>query len=283
VLAGATLGRDCNICDGVFVEGNVTLGDRVTVKCGVYLWDGLRIGDDVFIGPNATFENDAFPRSKQYPPEYAETVIENGASLGSNCTILPGVRIGQRAMVGAGAVVTRDVPANAIVVGNPARISGYVDTMQVPADSAPVNGTDERVQASAVRGVSLHRLPLVRDMRGDLSVGEFERDIPFPIARYFIVFNVPSSDVRGEHAHRHCHQFLVCVKGSCSVVVDDGENRAEFSLREPNLGLWIPNMVWGIQYKYTADAILLVLASHPYDPGDYIRDFGEFLREAGVR
>ncbi len=108
-------------------ENDVVIGDRVTIKCGVYLWDGLRIEDDVFIGPNATFTNDRFPRSKQYPDEFPQTILEKGASVGANATILPGLRIGRGAMVGAGAVVTRDVPPNAVVVGNPARIKSYVE------------------------------------------------------------------------------------------------------------------------------------------------------------
>lgn len=126
VLAGARIGADCNICDHVFVENDVVVGDRVTVKSGVQLWDGLRVGDDVFIGPNATFTNDPFPRSKVYEHETSATWVEYGASIGANATILPGLTIGSRAMVGAGAVVTHDVPANAIVVGNPARIVGDV-------------------------------------------------------------------------------------------------------------------------------------------------------------
>ena len=122
VLAGAEIGCDCNICDHVFIENDVHVGDRVTIKSGVQLWDGLRVGDDVFIGPNATFTNDLFPRSRQYPEQFAETHIEAGASIGANATVLPGITIGKKAMVGAGAVVTRDVPAYAVVVGNPARI-----------------------------------------------------------------------------------------------------------------------------------------------------------------
>ncbi|MBU4405530.1 MAG: N-acetyltransferase [Acidobacteria bacterium] len=101
------------------------VGDRVTIKCGVQLWDGLRIEDDVFIGPNATFTNDIFPRSKQYPEKFLQTHILAGASIGANATILAGVTIGEKAMVGAGAVVTKDVPAHAIVAGNPARIIRY--------------------------------------------------------------------------------------------------------------------------------------------------------------
>lgn len=127
ILAGARIGRDCNIAAHCFIENDVVVGDRVTVKCGVQLWDGLRVADDVFIGPNATFTNDRFPRSRQWPERFPETRIERGASIGAGAVILPGLTIGERAMVGAGAVVTRDVPARALVVGNPARIVRYLD------------------------------------------------------------------------------------------------------------------------------------------------------------
>jgi acetyltransferase-like isoleucine patch superfamily enzyme len=128
ILPGARIGVDCNICDHVFIENDVIIGDRVTIKCGVQIWDLLRIEDDVFIGPNATFTNDLYPRSKvNYPGKFTSTFVRRGATIGANATILPGVTIGERAMVGAGAVVTRDVPPGAIVIGNPARIKGYVD------------------------------------------------------------------------------------------------------------------------------------------------------------
>lgn len=122
ILEGAHIGKDCNICAHTLVEGDVVLGDRVTVKSGVFLWDGTRIEDDVFIGPNATFTNDRYPRSKHYPEQFASIAVRKGASIGANATILPGIEIGEDAMVGAGAVVTKDVPAHAVVVGNPARI-----------------------------------------------------------------------------------------------------------------------------------------------------------------
>jgi acetyltransferase-like isoleucine patch superfamily enzyme len=121
VLKGAVIGEDCNICSHCFIESGAIIGDRVTVKCGVQLWDGLRIGDDVFIGPNATFANDKFPRSGNRNFRLLATIVEKGASIGAGATILAGVKIGAMAMVGAGAVVTKDVPAGATVIGNPAR------------------------------------------------------------------------------------------------------------------------------------------------------------------
>ena len=121
VLRGAVIGEDCNICSHCFIESDVIIGDRVTVKSGVQLWDGLRIADDVFIGPNATFANDRLPRSGNQDFHLLATIVEKGASIGAGATILPGVKIGAGAMVGGGAVVTRDVPAGATVVGNPAR------------------------------------------------------------------------------------------------------------------------------------------------------------------
>ena len=124
VLAGAVIGENCNINAHCFIENDVVIGNDVTVKCGNYLWDGIRIEDSVFIGPNVTFTNDKYPRSKQYPEKFAGTIIKKGASIGGGATILPGITIGENAMVGAGAVVTRSIPTKAIVVGNPARIVG---------------------------------------------------------------------------------------------------------------------------------------------------------------
>ncbi|WP_386067798.1 WxcM-like domain-containing protein [Tahibacter sp. UC22_41] len=283
VLPGARIGTDCNICDHVFVENDVVVGDRVTIKCGVQLWDGLRVEDDVFIGPNATFTNDRFPRSKQYPDSFPQTHIGRGASIGANATILPGVSIGQHAMVGAGAVVTRSVPPYAIVVGNPARIVGYAgersDLGSPKAGLAPP--PQPGTVATPIGSVTLHRLNYYKDVRGSLSVGEFQRDIPFEAKRYFLVYDVPSAETRGEHAHRECHQFLICISGSCAVVADDGRNRQEFRLDSPDVGIHLPPMTWGIQYKYSSDAVLLVFASHHYSAADYVRDYAEFLALTG--
>jgi len=122
VLPGAQIGADVNICSHCFIENKVVIGDRVTVKNGVQLWDGLRVEDDVFIGPNVTFTNDRYPRSRNREAELLETVVQTGASIGAGAVICPGLTIGSGAMVAAGAVVTRDVPAGAMVLGNPARV-----------------------------------------------------------------------------------------------------------------------------------------------------------------
>lgn len=128
VLPGAKVGENCNICAHTLIENDVIIGNNVTVKSGVYLWDGLVIGNDVFIGPCVTFTNDKVPRSKQYPEEFLKIVIENKASIGANATILPGLTLGENCMVGAGAVVTKDVPKNAVVVGNPAKVIRFLES-----------------------------------------------------------------------------------------------------------------------------------------------------------
>jgi acetyltransferase-like isoleucine patch superfamily enzyme len=121
ILPGAVIGRDCNICSHCLIENQVSVGNRVTIKSGVQLWDGVTIEDDVCIGPNVTFCNDLHPRSQNINFKILPTVVRNGASIGANATILPGLIIGEGAMIGAGAVVTKDVPAGVVVIGNPAR------------------------------------------------------------------------------------------------------------------------------------------------------------------
>jgi len=276
VLPGAVIGSDCNICDHVFIENDVRIGDRVTIKCGVQIWDGVELENDVFVGPNATFTNDAAPRSKRYPPEFARTIVRAEASIGANATILPGVTIGRNAMVGAGAVVTHSVPSNAIVVGNPAYINGYIESSERPRRATILPVESGHIQQPRVRGVTLYELPVESDIRGSLAVGELGKGLPFQPKRFFLVFDAPSRKVRGEHAHRNLHQFLVCVRGDCSLLIDDGHMREELLLNSPRIGVHLAPMVWAVQYKFSQDAMLLVLASEKYDPSSYIRDYDEY-------
>lgn len=280
ILPGAQIGAECNICDGVFIENQVVVGDRVTIKCGVQLWDGVTLEDDVFVGPNVSFTNDLFPRSKHHPAEFAKTLVCQGASIGANATILPGLTIGSHAMVGAGAVVTRNVPPYAIVYGNPACISGYVDTIGV-GKVTPETTRDNEVKLQKVKGVTIYKMPVITDLRGSISVGEFGQHLPFLPKRYFIVFDVPSREVRGEHAHKTCHQLLVCISGRVSCMVEDGTHREEILLDSPHIGVHIPPMIWSVQYRYSQDAILLVLTSEKYSADDYIRDHAEYVRLVG--
>jgi UDP-2-acetamido-3-amino-2,3-dideoxy-glucuronate N-acetyltransferase len=212
---------------------------------------------------------------------FSRTVVERGASIGGGAVILPGVHIGHNAMVGAGAVVTRDVPPFAIVIGNPARITGYTD-------NAGRKMISSRTQAPGLSGTEKHGSALVKlrkatDMRGSLVVAELGSDLPFVPQRFFIVYDVPSRDVRGEHAHRQCEQFLVCIKGAVRAIVDDGTTRDEFLLDSPDVGLHMPAMMWGTQYAYSPDAVLAVFASLPYDAEDYIRTYAEFKSEVAAR
>ena len=280
ILPGARIGRDCNICDHTFIENDVVVGDRVTIKCGVQLWDGVTLEDDVFVGPNATFTNDPFPRSRKRPAAFSRTLVRKGASIGANATILPGLTIGEGAIIAAGAVLTKDAPPNAILMGSPARITGYVGTLK-PAAHAARAPSAVGSEATAVRGVTLHSMPIVEDLRGTLSFGETQRHIPFPVKRYFLMFGVSSENIRGEHAHKAQHQFMVCVHGRCNVVADDGVNRQEFVLDGPGVGIHIPPAVWAVQYKHSPDAVLMVLTSDHYDSSDYIRDYTEFLEQHG--
>jgi acetyltransferase-like isoleucine patch superfamily enzyme/dTDP-4-dehydrorhamnose 3,5-epimerase-like enzyme len=283
VLPGARIGADCNICDGVFVEDQAVVGDRVTVKSGVQLWNGVELEDDVFVGPNATFTNDPFPRSRARLSEHPGTIVRRGASIGANATILPGVEIGRGAMVGAGSVVTRPVPPNAIVSGNPARIHGYADSERSSTAAPAAVDREPGRQTLGVEGVHVERFAEFSDLRGRLIAGELPGEgIPFTPARWFLVYDVPSREVRGEHAHRVCHQFLICVSGKVNVAVDDGKRRSEVLLDEPTVGIYVPPRVWASQYRYDADAALLVLASHPYDPDDYVREYEAFLEEVAA-
>lgn len=274
VLPGARIGEDCNICDHVFIENDVAVGDRVTIKSGVQLWDGVRLEDDVFIGPNVTFTNDRFPRSRQWQGSVPVTRVQLGASIGANATLLPGVTVGRHAMVGAGAVVTSNVPAYAVVVGAPARVTGYVGDRNVGRSSSTAATSASSTPAMIARAQPVRQFA---DARGRISVIEHSTELPFTPQRTFFVYAVPSRKVRGEHAHRTCQQALFAAHGSVRVTLDDGASRQTVLLDGPGQLLVVPAGIWCSQHDFSADDVLAVFASHPFDESDYIRDYDSYL------
>jgi len=220
-----------------------------------------------------------------------DIVVRANARLDAACVIGEGVTIGQGAWVRAGAVVLRSIPPNSIVEGNPAQIVGYLSLDEDNRRAVPrlidISGLGDPDRPARIPlGVGQSALYLMRrvvDARGSLTVGEVPTEVPFSPARYFVVFGVPSIELRGEHAHKRCEQFLICVHGSCRVLLDDGHHRCEVTLDSPDMGIFMPEMIWGTQYRYSPDAVLLVFASRPYEAEDYLRTYDEFLAEIEKR
>lgn len=238
--------------------------------------DGARLERDVVIGPRVTLAG-------------SNIIIRENARLDAACVIADDVTIGQGAHVRAGAVVLRSVPAHAIVEGNPAQVVGYRnaamaerETRSVPRHldihSFPDAPRPSRIPLG-IGNSALYLMRRVADARGALTVGEVPSELPFTPARYFAVFDVPSQELRGEHAHKVCQQFLICLHGSCRMLLDDGMSRCEVTLDRPDMGVFMPEMIWGTQYRYSKDAVLLVFASHPYDGADYLRTYDDFIAE----
>jgi len=142
--------------------------------------------------------------------------------------------------------------------------------------------SDVQPDVELVSGVLLTRLKKVTDENGSLIVGELQAGLPFLVKRIFTVLDVPNGETRGIHAHRECEQFLICMRGSVTAIVDDGTRRAEVVLDDPSVGLYMPAMTWGTQFGYSPDAVLVVLASDLYDAGDYIDDYEEFRQLRGA-
>lgn len=271
---GARVADSCRLGDFVVVYPGATLAQDSHVEGFTQVWPGVRLEQGARLGPGVTLE-----RAPDGAP--SDIVFGAGCQVGAGATVRRGVKVGAGAIVEAGTLVAQTVPPYAIVSGVPARITGYVEKTPGAGNRIWRKQAEfpesEAIVRLGVGDVTLHRTKMVRDPRGDLSVGEFPQDIPFDVKRYFLVFNVPSEKTRGEHAHHRCHQFLLCVKGSCAVVVDDGHDRCEVLLESPDMGLYLPPLTWGIQYKYSSDAVLLVFTSHYYDAADYIRDYAEFV------
>jgi hypothetical protein len=212
-------------------------------------------------------------------------VVAECARLESHCVIGEGVTIGRGAVVRTGAVCLNDVPANAIVEGNPARVVGYLQSGPLVAraesrlfDFQSCKNLERPASVPLdVGGSELYLMRRITDPRGSLTVGEVPSEVPFLPKRYFVVFDVPSTELRGEHAHRQCQQFLICLHGSCRLLLDNGAQRCEVILDRPDMGVYMPEMIWGTQYQYSPDAVLLVFASRPYEADDYLRTYDEFL------
>lgn len=217
----------------------------------------------------------------------AGVILRDNVRLDAACVIGEGVHVGQGAWVKTGAVVLRSVPPNAIVEGNPAQVVGYLNGAHSDRRPDPrhvdIHGLGNLARPAQlslnIGDSALYLMRRITDARGALTVGDVPTDLPFAPARYFVVFDVPSMELRGEHAHKECHQFLICLHGSCRVLLDDGVQRCEVTLDRPDMGVFMPAMIWGTQYRYSADAALLVFASRPYEADDYLRTYDEFLAE----
>jgi len=218
-------------------------------------------------------------------------VLRANVRVDSAAVIADNVTIGQGAWVRAGAVVLHSIPPNAIVEGNPAQVVGYVDlrTLEhrpdprlIDVQSFAQHPRPSRIPLN-VGNSALYFMRCVSDTRGSLTVGEVPTEVPFSPARYFAVYGVPSVELRGEHAHKQCQQFMICLHGSCRVLLDDGDRRCEITLDSPDMGIFMPEMIWGTQYRYSPDAVLLVFASRPYEAHDYLRNYDDFLAERALR
>ena len=185
------------------------MGDRVTIKSGVQLWDGLRIEDDVHIGPNATFTNVKFPRSKAYPDNFPVTTLEKGASIGGGAVILPGLAIGETGHGWCGSSGYQQCAPARHRGWQPGHIIGYVET---------------EMNIDLCKIIDLPKIP---DPRGNLTFVESNNHIPFDIQRVYYLYDVPGGSERGGHAHKELHQLIIAMSGSFDVVLDDGKGKNE--------------------------------------------------------
>ena len=244
-----TIGNDCLIPKTASIEPGVTICDRVILD-----------GDDIKLCRFA--------------------YIGSGAIIGCN------VEVGSGAIVRPGAVVLQSIPANAIAEGNPASVVAYKEVINnydlsssTLVDFDALGRIEKRpfIFPLGVGLCSIHLMRQISDPRGSLIVSEIASELPFEPKRIFSIFQVPSSEIRGEHAHKKCAQFIICLTGTVRILLDNGCTRREVILDRPEMGIYMPPMIWGTQYRYSPDATLLILASLEYQSEDYIRNYDEFI------
>lgn len=276
VLAeGVRLGDGVVVGSSVIIGKDVSIGEESVICDGAILAPGMEIRSRCHVGPGVTFASQRVGGGAMGARD-SRTLVGSHCVIGANATICAGVRIGDHAIIDAGAVLTQDAHPHTIMAGNPAKAVGFCGT-DADTGHQPAERSGGIIRDSRVPGVKSYTLPFFSDPRGNLTVGEFGKLLPFHPKRFFLTFDVPGAHLRGEHAHKECDQFLVCVQGACAVVVDDGIHREEFQLNHPTTGILVPRMIWAIEYKHTADSVLLVFASEHYDPDDYIREYDAFL------
>ena len=254
------------------VEPGANVGAGSEIRAFAFVGNGCVIERGATVGVRATL----VCADLDGAGESTGTVIGSDATIGAGALIRGPLTIGRGAVVEAGAVVVDDVPANAVVAGNPAAVVGYTqvdDTASAAFVVPPTAG--EHVD---IAGCSLTRLPSVVDLRGALTFAEIGANLPFAPQRFFVVYDVPSQKIRGSHAHHELHELIFAVGGSVTVTVDNGRERGQIVLDDPTLALHLRAMTWTTQYSFSPGAALVVLASHPYEDADYIRDYDEYRR-----
>ncbi len=262
---------------GAEVPPDFVHGVACFVGAQALIGHGCVAEDNVRIGARATVLT-----SENTNGSEQRLVIQAGASIGASAVVCGATVIGRGARIEPGAVVTSDVPPHAVVAGNPAHVVGYVSAAAGGTPGRPIEIVHAPEKVGSVtlpNGASVIRFPEVVDLRGRLTFGEVQGQLPFAVDRFFLVYDVASQELRGEHAHRRCHQLIVATAGAVSVLTDNGTELIEVRIDEPTIGVYLPPMVWGVQFRHTADAVLMVLASDRYDADDYIRDYDEFIKE----
>lgn len=270
-----TVDSDITLEFGARVPESFEHGARCAVGPQAFVAEGCILEDDVTVGARATL----MPPSREDGLQVTDLLIRSGVRIGAGAVVSGASVIERGARIEAGAVVTADVPPYAIVAGNPAFVVGYVSP---PSGGGP--GAVEHIQVpqepgttELIGGASVIRFPDAADLRGSLTFGEVGGLLPFEVRRFFCVYDVPSRSIRGEHSHRTLHELLIAASGSVRVSLTDGKRRCEILLESPNVGLYLPPLIWSTQYSYSRTAVLLVLCSDPYDPSSYIRSYDEFL------